>query len=346
MLFSESDREWTPLPKWISFLIRLGFAWPDSAPEQRRIALVSMPCDSAAAGLIALGALIRDLGRRNANDVDGHYNELLRYAKQYLENCRFCVDKDCQPELTGCGYVARVTGRLQSPLYPRMKFMISERTDFKGRQIAWQYPVGRGQSGTQYPNPQYAINWHIDGWPPVHQDIPQGQLTAAPYDQLAGNADILPENLRMTWSGLCLAGRVKGEAATQEMCTSIRFRNGTDEHELAELLTVYRWAQHRSVSRLTFFNSRTYQMDRGGVTPALIVADGDISFLKVLGRSEFQRSDIIGVIHRIIQRDHLEVIGNRMLSLRQWYAEDTETLGRIIPAPRGISISILRKRTS
>jgi hypothetical protein len=317
MLFSEGNLEWSPVPQWVRFLIRLGLDWPDGAPELRRIALVSMPCDSAAAGLIALGALIRDLGSPSANDVHGHYDALLQYAKQYVDGCRVCADTECRPDLTGCGYIAKATGRLHSPLHPRMTFTISEKTDLKKRQIAWHYPAKRGQGGTQYPSPKYAINWYIDGKPSVQQDIPQGQLPVAPYRGLSENADILPENLCMTWSGLCFAGRVKGEAATHEACASIRFRNGADEYGLTELLTVHGWSQRNSVSRLTFFNPRTDQLDRRGSTPALIVADGDACFLKILGRSEFQRSNVIGVIHRTLDRDPLEAVGNRMLNLRR-----------------------------
>ena len=109
MFFSEANQEWQVVPRWVTFLIRLGYNWPCGVLGQRRIALISMPCDSAAAGLIALGALIRDLGNPNANDVDGHYDALLRYARQYLGYCRDCTMR-CQPELKGCGYAAEVTG--------------------------------------------------------------------------------------------------------------------------------------------------------------------------------------------------------------------------------------------
>jgi hypothetical protein len=70
---------------WVDFLIKLGFGWPSGTARARRISLVSMPCDSAGAGLVTLGAMIRDLGNSAANDSDGHYDALLRHARQFLD---------------------------------------------------------------------------------------------------------------------------------------------------------------------------------------------------------------------------------------------------------------------
>jgi hypothetical protein len=53
--FSESGLDRKEIPAWAHYLIRLGNSWPYPDPGKRRIALVSMPFDSAAAALIALG---------------------------------------------------------------------------------------------------------------------------------------------------------------------------------------------------------------------------------------------------------------------------------------------------
>lgn len=54
--FSEAGWAWTAVPAWAGFLLQSGYRWPSRSPRERRIALVSMPCDSAGAGLISLGA--------------------------------------------------------------------------------------------------------------------------------------------------------------------------------------------------------------------------------------------------------------------------------------------------
>ena len=68
-------------------------------------------------------------------------------------------------------------------------------------------------------------------------------------------------------------------------------------------------------------------IDTNAISPALVIADGDASFLKVLARTEFQHSDIIGVFHRTIDRDRLELLGNRMIGLRQL---DSCKLGSVV----------------
>ncbi len=340
MFFSEANQAWRPVPQWVAFSLRLGYQWLSGVLGQRRIALISMPCDSAAAGLIALGALIRDLGSPNANDVEGHYDAQLRYARQYLESCRDC-NMRCHPELKGCSYTEEASGRVRDK---RGKlYQISERTDFVERSLWVCLPR---KSLTRWQNPKYATDWRIDGEPPLQLINPEGALPGEAYIRIIDDAQIIPDNLRRSFSGLCLAGRLVGETATREACASVRFRFENGEHRLPDLLTIYGWSQSDFVSRITFFNARTERFDRQASAPDLVVADGDTSFLKVLSRSEFQRSDVIGVIHRTVDRDHLEDVGNKMLGLRQWYDEDSEMLGRLPAAPRGISLLILRRRTS
>jgi hypothetical protein len=111
---------------------------------------------------------------------------------------------------------------------------------------------------------------------------------------------------------------------------------------LPELLTIHGWS-NRNVSRVTFFNSLTERLDRVQAAPALVIADGDGSFLKVLARPEFRQSDVIGVIHRTMERDKLEAVGNKMLHFAQWYAQDAAFLHQIPALPRGITLSVIRR---
>ena len=83
MEFSEAGSEWRGVPEWAFFLIEFGFAWLAEPHPSRRIALVSMPCDSAAAGLIALGAMRRCLEFDDANDAGSHYQRLQELAHRH-----------------------------------------------------------------------------------------------------------------------------------------------------------------------------------------------------------------------------------------------------------------------
>lgn len=299
-----------------------------------------MPCDSAAAGLVALGAMIRDLCDPLANDVDGHYDRLLRYARQYLHSCRPCELK-CNPELARCGYSKEATGLLRSPLLPHRTFQISDETNFEERQIAWIQRDGQNSCLVKQ-RPQHTTDYHIDDEPPPQWNTAEGELPAHLY-HFIGAAPFHPDNFRKSYSGLCLAGRTGGGNASREICASVRFCDGSGEHGLEDLITIHGWSD-RNISRVSFFNARTGVFDRYVEAPRLVVADGDASFLKIASQTEFHRSDIVGVIHRIMERERLDALGNKMSALRQWYEPDEDMLLGLPEVPRGMSISILKRR--
>jgi hypothetical protein len=116
------------------------------------------------------------------------------------------------------------------------------------------------------------------------------------------------------------------------------------ELSLSEILTIHGWTSSESPSRVTFYNPRTKELDRYVCAPTVVVADGDTSFLQVVGSKRFQQSDVIGVVHRTLERDRLENVGNKMLDLLQWYVEDHEQAERLRALPSGITVSIVKRR--
>lgn len=339
MMFSEAGHAWSALPRWARFLIDFGCEWPVDG-VRRRIALISMPCDSAGAGLVALGSMIRDLTNPKANDVEGHYDALRRFATQYLMSCRNC-DLHCEPQLKGCGHTSEASGRIYKWTKKRTRrYKVSERSDLNKGEI-WFC----GDGGNHQLTPVNATDWRVDGEPPPQVMDNTGTLPGQVYADIVGSAQIIPENLRRSYSGLCLAGRTSGEAATRDAYASVRFIVGDTEYGLPELLAIYRWHPYGSISRISFFNTRTQQIDRTGCEPAMVVADGHASFLKVLDRPEFKECDVLGLIHRSLERESLEAVGNRMLNLQQWYVEDGELMAQLSAIPRGISVAVLRRRS-
>jgi hypothetical protein len=300
-----------------------------------------MPCDSAGAGLIALGAMVHDLVDPQANDVDAHYDKLLQYARQFLESCHGC-DVVCHPHLKRCGYARQATGRLRSPLLPHGTVTISDKTDFVARQIKWLQRDGHRNHCLVIPTPQHAINYHIEDQPAANWNQPNGELSPTLYQRLVEDAAFAPDTLRQSYSGLCFAGRASGERASREVCASMRFREGSAESGVDELLTIHSWS-NGYLSRVSFFNPRTEQLDRNNASVNLVIADGDASFLKVVDHPEFSRSDIVGVVNRNIERDRLEAVGAKMQP-NQWYAADTDKLCGLPSLPKGISVAIVNQR--
>jgi len=298
-----------------------------------------MPCDSPGAGLIALGAMLRDLGNATANDTDGHYDALLRHAKQFLNDCQPCELRECDPKIKGCGYTKKAHGRLRSVDHHRGVWAISDDTDFKDRKLAWR----QGNVSHRPTTIGNALRWHLDGEPPTQVRATSRALPEDRYASFFEGTRIFPDNLGRSYSGLCFAGRVAGEERSQKVCASVRFRKGETEHGLDDLLTIYGWSS-TEVSRVAFYNSRTEEIDRAKAPPALVVADGGDSFLKISSLSRFQHSDVIGVIQRTMERTHLEAIGDKLTALRQWYFQDEDMLCGLPALPNGISIAIFRRR--
>jgi hypothetical protein len=292
--------------------------------------------------------MLRGLSNPDANDLHGYYDLLLGFARQYLKACRTC-DIRCEPHLKQCGYSEEASGLVRFQ-HGRV-WEVSGQSDLVNgniwftRKLPATERIGVSRAESCWLNPRYALDWQIDGepLPQLHDD--SAALPAEVYNGLIPGGNIIDENLQRSFSGLCLAGRIAGEAASLKMYSSIRFRLGETRYALPELLSIHGWNNTRRVSRMTYFNARTERIDRASYSPSLTVADGDLSFLKVLSNPRFQRSDVVGVIHRAIERDNLDSVGNRMLGLHQWYEEDTELINMFQPAPRGISFAILRRRT-
>ncbi len=337
MLFVEGNRDWEDVPTWVRFLISVGYRWQQDL-SIRRLGLISLPSDSAAAGLVTLGALLRDLENPNANDIAGHYAALARHAQQYLTSCRDCEYR-CRPDIKKCGYVAEARGRVRSVNSPHRVYVVSDRTNIEQRELAFVY-----RDLIEFPKPQFATDWYLDNEPPLVLAANEGELCCDRYRGFFPEQNIFAENLRKTYSGLCLAGRAAGERSTRDSFATVRFRQEGSDFRLDDLLTVNGWSD-AAVSRVSFFNVRTEKFDRRNENPALVVADGHVSFLKATGRSEFQQGDILGMFSRTLERDALETLGNKIQSWSQWYETDHELLSRIAPIPRGIAVTVLRRKS-
>lgn len=315
---SEANEPWQPSPKWIRFLINYGCGCSALPPTVRRIILLSLPWDSAAAGLVAVGAVRHRLSLTGADDCASHFQRLERLAAKpsgttYLRHEEY---KGRFRIVAGGGGIVWV-----------------ERED-----SFWQKRLKRTAIF-----PWNATRWQIEGEPavlPLHGD---NQRYRPFYELLVEHAPtILPQNLARSDSAICLAGRVTGEAASRAILAAIRFRTGNRDVDLSQLATVHGWSDG-TVSRMTFFNTRTGQFDRRPMPPALVIADGDLAFHRVLNSKQFECSNIVGVIHRAIERDRLEALGNKIAELRQWYTPDVDCLQGVQPEQAAIVMTVFKR---
>ncbi|HUR32245.1 MAG TPA: hypothetical protein VM032_00505, partial [Vicinamibacterales bacterium] len=201
-----------------------------------------MPCESAGAGLVALGAIRHRLALDHANDSLSHFQRIKRLA-----------------------------GRLEGETFLRHqkykgRFLL-DGMDQRGLVWVRREPAGAGDTTTHSGPPRIAIlasnanDWRFEREAPTQAIQGGGLPYLGFYEQLIdGAASPLESNLKQSDSGVCLAGRVTGESASRSLFAGLRFESHGQVADLAQLLTVHRWSPD-TVSRVTFFNSRTGQLD-------------------------------------------------------------------------------------
>jgi hypothetical protein len=190
--------------------------------------------------------------------------------------------------------------------------------------------------------PQSAFDWYFDGEAPVHAHQGAEPPYAELYEALEGGA-VIKSNLRQSDSAICLAGRVAGGSVSKAIFEGVRLKKDSFSADLSELLTVQDWSPGK-ISRISFFNTRTQQLDRNAGLTRLVIADGDAAFLRVLERTEFKSSDVVGVIQRAVDRERLEALGFKIAELQQWYSPEVGMQGSMPPPPPGIAILLLRRK--
>lgn len=331
-------------------MLRLGDQWPREE-GRRKLGLVSMPCDSGAAGLVALGSVISDLRSCVATDLHSHRAQLLNFARRYLGFCRGCKYK-CKPDIRGCGFEAEASGIVKhfQPSGKALngadartqirKYEVSDRTDFHSAQLAFER-----DGVVVWPSEDALDEWQIDGLPQIKSVAAESKLPKHYYDAFLKRGDILENNLAESYSGSCLAGRATGRTATQEAYSKLCFRTDNDEvFTLVDALPIHGWTTS-TISRLVFFNTRTRECDRHMQKPLLVIADGNSAFRAARGHTGFKKSDIIGIINRTSDADQLEDLGAVLAELMNWYEPDEDAMAGLPNVPKGIAAVILRRKS-
>lgn len=325
MKYSEGNGPWQEIATWIRFLLSCGYAWDDATVAARRITLISMPCDSAAAGLIALGAMRRRLAVSGADELQSHFQRIERLATEgaFQTVLRHQIDR----------------GRFFLRGKDKSGMLWVERDAPSPRASDADGPLRKAIL------PELANAWMLDGEAPVQ--VVEGDTVPyrAFYEALVDHGSpVFEANLRRSDSAICLAGRAAGEVRSRAAAASLRFQIADVTVDLGQLLTIQGWSDE-NVSRMAFFNTLTGQLDRQVSPPRLVVADGDAAFLRVIDANEFRDSHVVGVIHRAIERDRLEEVGVRLAAAQsQWYVRDDAFLGSLGPAPPFVTVLTLRRK--
>jgi hypothetical protein len=314
VMFSEGDGHWSAVPSWAGWFLRFGYFWSVESGK-RRICVLSTPCDSPAAGLIALGLMRRRLEEPDARDLALHLSRL----------------RDLYVRARERTILRRVNNR--------KRFCFSK-ADADG--TLWAHIVGDTSQRFRIVE-EFAFDWHVDGEPPVQ--ITRGApMTPTPilHSLFYYAGPVLPENLARTDSAICLAGRAAGESQTQEALFAVQFQQDGETSSLGSLLTIHGWHDGR-VSRMAFYNTRTRELDRAGRLPLVVCADGVASCARVLADTHFAGSDLIAAVPRTSDPEQIEAVAQQLASLSQWYTPEDSTIPGVGDAPSSVTVVTLGK---
>jgi len=331
------------VPGWVAISLGLGYRWRHEGSVARRIGLLSMPCESEAAGLISLGALRKDLERTTANQLDTHFDLLLQACKE-----RVAVHAGRANSLEEISWDVR-----NAADDSRWHF-----TGYDGEldaivlENAAHRPVVK-RKGKSIPNPNgacsrcifrgNAISWHLRDYP-LPQLPPDGKaLESSAYSNLPGCFEhILEENLLRSYDGLVLVGQgAARDSLYMQRFYSTGFLSMEQQLPLGDLLTLHH-GERNYVRRLRFLSERAHR-STDLQAAWLVVADG-ISALR-LADELFPSSDIIGVCNRDAPEETILQLEDWLNDSVRFYtdAETSHYLSGEMPA--GMLLRVLQRRT-
>jgi len=315
MMFKEPEGEWVKTaPAWAYALMRFGYVLALPPDQRHRFSLISMPCDSPAAGLVALGAMRYFLSIENAAGAYGVRERLAsrRDSDLVYRDGRYRFVEDADDGRVVLSEIVRPDNR-RALNRPRMPMTIT--TDV--RNLRFEDDVF------------FAVS--------PDKQLPYSSI----YEEVLARASaVREENLQESDSGVCLAGRRRGLRITRELLEKTYF---CDDHSIASLAGLLSLVDGSLgvVSRTTLFNTRTGRMDRYCPHPKIVVADGIDAFLTVLGEkhkdqiNQFYSSVVVGIVNLTAKREKLEFLRDKVVDLLQWY--EVEPFAGS-PGPKGMEV--------
>lgn len=291
------------IPSWVEGMIQFGYRWTNDENidfvKKRRLSIISMPCKSVAAPLVALGALRKELEYGHVSNFDQlvssissvrHSTEDIILVDQYGKKWKL-LKVNCDRSISVYDAKYRKYIKRQGKTVPNPNGIVSS--------VILE---------------QYLYGWRIEGLPPV---LSYNALDSYFYNNLMDCHGLINESSLQTSldKTLLLSDTVSQSAQVRRELDDVLFSYAEREVSLSELLTVNR--SNNKIQRLVFSGSRSLNNTNFTNVPSQVIADGTHCFLLALER--FRNSDVIGVISRDEPIDNIEVISNKMNELSRYY---------------------------
>lgn len=343
MKYFEADTFYDAVPAWAATALSLGYRWNLTDSTSRRIGLLSMPCDSEAAGLITLGALRRDLEHASANHMDTHFDLLLRSCH---ERTRARIHSEASKEEAGwdvrhvvddtCWRFVDYHNELDAIVLEdaRHRPLIKR----KGKSI----PNQNGAC-SRYLLRSHAAEWQLRDFPLPQMAPGEKGLEMSDYIDLPGcTGPIAEANLSRSYEGLVLvgSGAARDSSYMQKFYTT-GFAIADRKLPLGNLLTLHH-NERKYIQRMRFLN--THSQHNKAVYPAkLVVADGIQALLSA--EKLFSDSDIIGVCNRDAPVEAILQLKD-FLNDKVRYYSDLDISGCLSgEMPAGMLLRVLQRKT-
>lgn len=342
MQYFEVDTFYDEVPTWAATALSLGYRWNLGCGNARRIGLLSMPCESEAAGLIALGALRNDLERTTANHVDMHFDFLLRTCHE-----RIAAKVRCGAHPEELSWDVR-----DSVDDTRWRFVaFNGELDAIVLEKATYRPFVK-RKGKSIPNPHgvctcyimrgNAIRWQLRDCPLPQLPHDGKGLEYSEYRDLPGCVGpILEANLRQSYDGLVLVGQGgTRDSSYMQKLYAAGFATADRRFSLGDLLTLHH-TERQYIRRLRFLNERVHQ-DEAIHAAWLVVADGISALL--CAEKLFPSSDIIGVCNRDASVESILQLKDWLNNISRYYKDRDASNCLLGEMQTGMQLRVLQRR--
>lgn len=342
MQYFEMGTFYDAVPAWVAAALGLGYRWRSGDSKARRIGLLSMPCESEAAGIIALGALRSDLERTAANHIDTHFDLLLRV-------CRERVAARLRHENSSDVPAWDVRNVLDDTLWRFAAY--NSDSDAIVLEQAKHRTVVR-HKGRKIPNPHGACSRYIMRGQAIDWQLRNCALPQLPPDGKAlehfeyidlpnCSGPILGENLHRSYDGLVLVGQgAARDSNYMQKFYASGFASANRLLPLGDLLTLHH-GERNYIRRLRFLNERAHE-DEAEHAAWLVVADGISALL--CAEKLFPASDIIGVCNRDASVAAIFQLKEWLNNMIRYYADIDSSNFLLGEMPAGMLLRVFQQR--
>lgn len=340
MKFFEESKLWDEVPAWVSQAIMIGYKLRKTTTKKRTLFLLSIPCNTQTASLIALGALRCDLEDPAANTSDNHFDSMIKSCVQPPKK----RNKSQTSSHWDVRHISEDTTWLFDSYDPQSESISLRKSKYRQK-------IKQGGKRVKNPNGQCkryilrnnALQWQMRDQPISELVLSENELLDESVYEALGNfsAPIFKKNLVRSHDGLLIV--TKGSSISSKYVTGLNhigFEIKGTPYSLAQLLTL-KTDNKKEIKRLRLLNENALQ-EEACYTPKLIIADGINAMLKA--EPEFPSSNIVAICNRSGSAQSIDQFRNWLGAKERYYSTRDSAGFLLSPLPQGVILRTLERK--